>query len=336
MNWGAPIGFGKAGNNPYVMADMGLGLTFGRQEGGLAGMLTGNQPMSNDQRALVESLAAGQALDEIPREGLFPQLLAKTGIISPNVRVSPSIHALEQLAVSQQNEQKMSDQLALVSGLSTVAEHGGPGLLAAAYRNIPGLSSLIPGIDPSKIETPQMLSEKYHQQEIAEQDKKIAAAQQKEDDWRKHQQAMEEARAREDTIRENAALAMQKKEEGRETAKDQAENARDYLAMISRLSSDRRVGTLQDPTALINYLQLEHAKGTPASVAYLNAYNDPRFAPLIKAGLEAPQAPEEGGGFWDKLESFVNWPGSAIGGSGTASAAPGAAPAIVQPKSFVK
>jgi len=82
--------FGDLLRRPDVMAN-----TFAGAAGPAQTEAGGVDP--NEASFLKQSLAAGQPLTEIPREGLIPRGLAKLGIISPTQKASPTTYADEQI-----------------------------------------------------------------------------------------------------------------------------------------------------------------------------------------------------------------------------------------------
>ena len=158
------IGFGKAGGNPYMMGALGTGLLTGGQ--GLIPMLmssfTGQDPQQ-EREFLAASEASGKPVSEIPRSGLLGPLLAKAGILSPNVQASPYVTNLEQIDLQQQQAQKMSDMIKMWSAIADAANKGGTtfaGQMVDSIRGMPGMSEAFAGFNSAGMSTPMELKAK--------------------------------------------------------------------------------------------------------------------------------------------------------------------------------
>jgi hypothetical protein len=299
MDWGSPIGFGKAGNNPYAMGALGVNALSGGT--GLVGLLTqllrgSNNPEQTSAFAM-RAAATGAPVTSMPRtgEGLIPEALSKLGIMSPNVSASPQQMDLEKLVLEARQQKRMEDFMHYAAAITDIGGKYGPSVASSLWTSIkPTISDLAPSqagpsmadmFDPSKIQSPELLREKH------------------EADWLKIQQAhadyqdkMAEAaqtRASADEERATAAQTTQNRlleaQTDREKAMDRAQNARQYGSIYGMIRS-RRANVMGGDTVSLDqaesFLHSQETAGVDPYTAYNQAIE--RFPVLASTTPTAP------------------------------------------------
>jgi hypothetical protein len=136
--------FAEVISNPLVIAMLGL-----QGAGTIAGALNRSQQQAQ-QEAITAAEASGHPVTELPRRGLS-SLIAKTGLISPNVAVDPNTMNLENIAL----QNKRMQALQTVAGLR--------GALGPGFAKAPGMSDLITsaGLTPEALAAPTL-----HEQQV--------------------------------------------------------------------------------------------------------------------------------------------------------------------------
>ena len=332
MNWNAPIGFGKAGNNPYTMAGVGTGLvdqllsmggTGGTGRGG--GAEIGTDPTT--QAFVTESMAAGQPLSQIPRQygvtnGLIPMLLAKAGLIAPTVSATPLQHSIEELKLQELRQNRLSDML---NNVAAVAKIGSVSPAAASQAAAAMPSANVPaGMDVSKWTYPEQEKIRADQAREANEQARLKIQDKNAQTALAREQAYEER-----VLGQNAAELQRANKQSRN------EESQMYFHEISRAQTNAH-NVLGNPDAITqyqhyaNYLADSLSKGVPFYEAMANA----RIQYPLASETESPP-PQPGTDYLGAAGRLLGGliPSALRGASPSASAAGGTTtPTIVKPK----
>jgi hypothetical protein len=179
-DWDQPIGFGKAGNNPYSMGALGVNALSGG--GGLLGLLKQLlTPASEDPQQQLAFLrqadVQGRPVASTARigGGLIPMALSKIGLMNRNVTADPNTMAMEQQLLEQKKQKGVQDIMGGVQAAYEEAAKAGPeagkqmwGAMQPYYAEEAGqpympqsMASLVSGVDVSKVMSPELIKAQH-------------------------------------------------------------------------------------------------------------------------------------------------------------------------------